>query len=170
MTEMDLFKAIGNIDESMIAKSESRVKSKGKIIKFIIGAAACLCACLVTAVIIGQNRVSMDSSASNNETAVENYSDESYCIGDNTEEKAAQSNESYKDIALTDEGIDKVIAFIPKDDRELINKENSFVYDCYTDETGNEFYVVHLMSDDFYYEVTVMADLTEAISVNKIEY
>lgn len=166
MTEMDLFKAIGNIDESMIAKSECTVKSKDKIIKFIIGAAACLCVCLVTAVIIGQNKVSMDSSASNNETAMENYSDEAYCIGDNTEEKAAQSN----DMALTDEDIDKVIAFIPKNDRDLINKESSFVYDCYTDENGNEFYIVHLMSDDFYYEVTVRADLTEAISVNKIEY
>ena len=166
MTEMDLFKAIGNIDESMIAKSESRVKSKSKIIKIIIGAAACLCVCLVTAVIIGQNKVSMDSSASNNETAVENYSDEAYCIGDNTEEKAAQSN----DMALTDEDIDKVIAFIPENDRQLISKESSFVYDCYTDENGNEFYIVHLMSDDFYYEVTVRADLTEAISVNKIEY
>lgn len=170
MTEMDLFKAIGNIDESMITKSESRVKSKSKVIKFIIGAAACLCVCLASAIIIGQNRVSMDSSASNNETAVENYSDEAYCIGDNTEEKAAQSNESYKDIALTDEGIDKVIAFIPENDRQLISKENSFVYDCYTNETGNEFYIVHLMSDDFYYEVTVSADLTEAISINKIEY
>ncbi len=170
MTEMDLFKAIGNIDESMIAKSENAIKSKGKIIKIIIGAAACICVCLVTVIIIGQNKVSIDSSASNNETAIGNYYNESYDIDDEKKEEAAETNETYEDMTLTDEGIDKVIAFIPKDDRHLISKENSFIYDCYANENGNEFYVVHLMSDNFYYEVTVSVDLTEAISINKIEY
>lgn len=227
MKAEDIFEAVGNIDDKYIEDSEI-AKLKRNLIKFIVPFAACLCICIVCAVVAANARMGkketdsaaavmydnveeppeegdfeltgMGSSKSDSsvvEDASESCTDEQdmKCeVGEDTPVQTKTYTESVsstvplsvkektetvdgsvheeKVSASSDEQsarINYAVKAIDEADRNKINKDKSYLKEFFGDETGEEYFVIYLDADEFYYEVTVTAALNKVVKTEKFD-
>lgn len=60
------------------------------------------------------------------------------------------------------------LSAVDEKDRDKIDIDKSFCADLYGDETGEEYLIMNLQGDTFYYEVTITCDVSRVISCQKI--
>lgn len=232
MRAEDIFEAVGEIDEEYIDDADA-AKPKGRVIKFIVPFAACLCVCIVAAVVSTQFRMGnkksdfgefnmYDSAASvddgyesddnfksekseneiiegDKETGNGKITDESLILMSATQaaeaEKAenrtipmtveeAQNNTTtetneLKETIPTEESaesekwqkivIEYTVKALDEKEQKKINVDKSYIESMYGDETGEEYYIVHLDSDNCYYNITITAAMTKVIKTEKFD-
>ncbi len=249
MRAEDIFEAVGEIDEEYIDDADA-AKPKGHVIKFIVPFAACLCICIVAAVVSTQFRMGnkksdfgvfnmYDSAASvddgyesddnfksekseneiiegDTETGNGKITDESLNLMSATQAAEAEKTETrtipmtveeaqnntttetngLKEHTITQQeslkeekterefieyditGLDKkeqkkiidyAITGLDEKEQKKINVDKSYIESMYGDETGEEYYIVHLDSDNCYYNITITAAMTKVIKTEKFD-
>ena len=158
MNENDLFSAIGEIDEELIAQSEE-TKIKKFPVKAVVSIAACLFIC-VTAVAFGSLfSGKMGKSA---DKAAESYEEKNVIEDYAGAEDVGDSEADRDDLPF----VEFAMTCLSEDAASLIDKEESYVAATYTGEDGKEYSVVHLSAGEKYYEVTILSDMSEIIGLS----
>ena len=65
--------------------------------------------------------------------------------------------------------IEYAVKALDEKEQKKINVDKSYIESMYGDETGEEYYIVHLDSDNCYYNITITAAMTKVIKTEKFD-